>query len=143
VAPVCCQAINSMASADAYACGSPTCLERAGRCQPANGRLAHAIGPGQIGLHSAFRESLDGLLALMGGQLHTGRPNRTPRAFAPLRPSPDLTNAASQAEDFPMSLLHSTCCRAATPNGPSNDRWARDCFDALENGEIKVLREIE
>jgi hypothetical protein len=49
----------------------------------------------------------------------------------------------SQAEDFPMSLLHSTCCRAATPNGPSNDRWARDCFDALENGEIKVLREIE
>jgi hypothetical protein len=43
------------------------CLERARSRQPANGRLAHAIGPRKIGLHSAFRESLNGLPALMRG----------------------------------------------------------------------------
>jgi hypothetical protein len=29
--------------------------------------LAYTIGPGEIGLRNAFRESLDSFLALMGG----------------------------------------------------------------------------
>src|SRR5262245_34710527 len=44
-------------------------LERAGGSQPADRRLAHAIGPGQIGLHSALRELLQHLSALVGRQL--------------------------------------------------------------------------
>src|SRR5262245_56960537 len=42
------------------------CLERAGRSQPANGRLRDGVGAGQLGLHCALREALHGLTALMG-----------------------------------------------------------------------------
>src|SRR5215510_10410773 len=42
------------------------CLERAGRSQPANGRLRDAVGAGQLCLHGALREALHGLTALMG-----------------------------------------------------------------------------
>jgi integrase len=54
----------------------PACLERAGRCQPANGRLAHAVGAGQIGLCSAFCKPLDCLLPLVRGQLE-----RAPKTY--------------------------------------------------------------
>jgi hypothetical protein len=36
--------------------------------------LAHTVGPREIGLRSAFRESLDSFLALMHG--HDGRGDR-------------------------------------------------------------------
>jgi len=42
------------------------CLERAGRSQPANGRLRDAVGAGQLCLRGALREALHGLTALMG-----------------------------------------------------------------------------
>src|SRR5262245_66693207 len=41
------------------------CLERAGRSQPANGRLRDAVGAGQLCLRGALREALHGLTALM------------------------------------------------------------------------------
>jgi hypothetical protein len=40
------------------------------RFLPVTARPAGPCRPTQIGLHSALRESLDGLLTLMGGQLH-------------------------------------------------------------------------
>src|SRR6516165_10879715 len=51
------------------AVGDRALLERAGGGQPADRRLAHAIGPGQIGLHSALCELLQHLSALVGRQL--------------------------------------------------------------------------
>src|SRR5262249_39635314 len=44
-------------------------LERAGSREPANRGLAHTVGARQIGLHSALREPLESLLALVGCQL--------------------------------------------------------------------------
>jgi hypothetical protein len=38
-------------------------------CQPADGCLRHAIGSGEIGLHSALRKPLDDLPPLMWGEL--------------------------------------------------------------------------
>src|SRR5262245_7799752 len=40
--------------------------ERAGCSQPANGRLRHAIGAGQLCLRGPLREALHGLTTLMG-----------------------------------------------------------------------------
>ena len=42
-------------------------LERE-RLQPRYRGLAHTVGPREIGLRSAFRESLDSLLPLVAGQ---------------------------------------------------------------------------
>jgi hypothetical protein len=42
-------------------------LERE-RLQPRYRRLAHTVGPREIGLRSAFSESLDGFLPLMASQ---------------------------------------------------------------------------
>src|SRR5208337_4401079 len=48
--------------------GDASCLPERARLQPRYRGLAHTIGPREIGLRSAFRESLDGFLALMWGQ---------------------------------------------------------------------------
>ena len=40
--------------------------ERAGRSQPANGRLRHAVGARQLCLRGSLRQALHGLTALMG-----------------------------------------------------------------------------
>src|SRR5262249_12443379 len=57
-----CQVSSTPASSRA----ARACLERAGRSQPANGRLRDAVGAGQLCLHGALREALHGLTALMG-----------------------------------------------------------------------------
>jgi hypothetical protein len=41
------------------------CLERARCSKPANGRLRDAVGSRKIGLHGAFRETLDNFLPLV------------------------------------------------------------------------------
>src|SRR5215475_440898 len=46
------------------------CLERAGRSQPANGRLRHSVGAGHIGLHSAFLEKLRELRPIRPSAAH-------------------------------------------------------------------------
>ena len=61
-------------------------LERA-RLQPRYRGLAHTIGPREIGLRSAFRESLDGLLTLMRGQ-NRGPPKTHATGLARFLPSP-------------------------------------------------------
>src|SRR5262249_9384409 len=61
--------VSLITVASSGAVGDRALLERAGGSQPADRRLAHTIGPGQIGLHSALREPLEDFLALVGRQL--------------------------------------------------------------------------
>ena len=59
---------------------------RKGAAATSNRRLAYAIGPREIGLRSAFRESLDGFLALMHGQ-NRGPPKAHATGLGTDRPS--------------------------------------------------------
>jgi hypothetical protein len=76
--------------------------------------LAHTIGPRQIGLRSALRESLDSLLPLMAGQ---GRGTAKTHPMG-LRALPALTRtgedqlALKLGKDAKDGL--SLCCSAAT-----------------------------
>ena len=58
-------------------CAGHACVLERERLQPRYRGLAYTVGPREIGLRSAFRELLDGLLPLMAGQ---GR--RTPKTHA-------------------------------------------------------------
>src|SRR5262249_25074979 len=79
---------------------------------PANRGLAHTVGARQIGLHSALREPLESLLALVGCQLLTGRPNFTPRALARLRPSSVRARISSRSNSArpPRTISNSLPC---------------------------------
>src|SRR5215472_18884435 len=57
-----CQVSSTPASSRA----DRACLERAGRSQPANGRLRDAVGARQLCLRGSLREALHGLTTLMG-----------------------------------------------------------------------------
>ena len=54
-------------------------IERARCRQPADRRLAYAVGAREIGLHSAVSEALDHFLALMGGETATFATNTRAR----------------------------------------------------------------
>jgi hypothetical protein len=92
------------------------CLERAWGCQAADGGLAHAIGAGQIGLHSAFRESLDGFFPLVRGQLY-----RAPKFHATrlrsVHYAPGITRIRVGALQRPIAGYHPGVNSAATIAG--------------------------
>ena len=81
-------------------------LERE-RLQPRYRGLAHTVGPREIGLRSAFRESLDSLLPLVAGQSR-----RAPR-----------THATGLGTDTVVA-------------GTSNDQCALELSKAAQNGSI-------
>jgi hypothetical protein len=100
-------------------------LERAGRCQATDGCLADAIGAGQIGLHSALRESPDSFFPLVCGQLQ--RPAKSYATglcllAAVIGASPDqlaleLGQAAQHGQHQP-AMRRSGIYRASAPKEP-------------------------
>src|SRR5207302_9593836 len=71
--------------------GGRACLERAGRSQPADGRLRYVEAPCHVSLRFAIRKPLNRFLPLVG------RPKRTPRACARLLPSSVRARISSRA----------------------------------------------
>jgi len=67
-----------------------------GGCQPADGCLRHAIGSGEIGLHSAFRKPPDDPCRWCGVRA-AERPNFTLFALASFRPVRGRMNSRSNS----------------------------------------------